>query len=154
MFVMHPQWMLCNCFRGVHLKDLILLNTALPDWVEGGFVNFRKMVQLSMIFTELMQVQNATLPIEPNMDLVNTVRVRSTFHYIRAFAFAQSLFRKYFKSNISMSNHWNPSKVIIWNPWGSSCWAAKSFFPDKMYCTYEKDEWVFCSLNSVWNWTT
>jgi len=35
------------------------------------------MVQLSMIFTELMQVQNATLPIEPNMDLVNTVRVRS-----------------------------------------------------------------------------
>ena len=29
-----------------------------------------------MIFTELMQVQNATLPIEPNMDLVNTVRVR------------------------------------------------------------------------------
>ena len=65
-------------YRGVHLKDLILLHTALPDWVDDVYVNFRKMVQLSMIFTELMQVQNATLPIEPNMDLVNTVRVRST----------------------------------------------------------------------------
>ena len=65
-------------YRGVHLKDLILLHTALPDWVDDIYVNFRKMVQLSMIFTELMQVQNATLPIEPNMDLVNTVRVRSS----------------------------------------------------------------------------
>jgi len=60
----------------VHLKDLILLHTALPDWIDDVYVNFRKMVQLSLIFTELMQVQNATLPIEPNMDLVNTVRVR------------------------------------------------------------------------------
>lgn len=61
----------------MHLKDLILLHTALPDWHDDVYVNFRKMVQLSLIFTELMQVQNATLPIEPNMDLVNTVRVRS-----------------------------------------------------------------------------
>jgi len=68
----------CVADRGVHLKDLILLHTALPDWVDDIYVNFRKMVQLSMIFTELMQVQNATLPIEPNMDLVNTVRVRSS----------------------------------------------------------------------------
>jgi len=65
--------------RGVHLKDLILLHTALPDWHDDVYVNFRKMAQLSMIFTELMQVQNATLPIEPNMDLVNTLRVRNTF---------------------------------------------------------------------------
>jgi len=62
--------------RGVHLKDLILLHTALPDWLDDDYVNFRKMAQLSLIFAELTQVQNsATLPIEPNMDLVNTVRV-------------------------------------------------------------------------------
>jgi len=67
---------LSRVYRGVHLKDLILLHTALPDWVDDVYVNFRKMVQLSMIFNELMHLQNATLPIEPNMDLVNTVRVR------------------------------------------------------------------------------
>ena len=57
------------------MKDLILLNTALPDKFEGTLVNFRKMVQLSMIFSELMQVQSSTLPVEPSMDLVNTLRV-------------------------------------------------------------------------------
>ena len=61
--------------RGVHLKDLILLNTALGDKVEGELVNFRKMVQLSLTFTQLMQVATTTLPIEVNMDLVNTIRV-------------------------------------------------------------------------------
>ena len=62
-------------FSGVHLKDMILLNTALPDKLEPNLVNFRKMVQLSIIFTELMLVQHSTLPVEPNMDLVNTIRV-------------------------------------------------------------------------------
>ena len=62
-------------YRGVHLKDLVCLHTALPDRMDGGLVNFRKMAQLSIIFTELMQVMNSTLPIEPNMDLVNTIKV-------------------------------------------------------------------------------
>ena len=64
--------------RGVHLKDLVLLNTALSDKVEGVLVNFRKMAQLSITFTELMLVQNSSLPVEPNMDLVNMIRVRRT----------------------------------------------------------------------------
>ena len=59
----------------MHLKDLILLNTALGDKVEGELVNFRKMVQLSLTFTQLMQVATSTLPVEVNMDLVNTIRV-------------------------------------------------------------------------------
>ena len=59
----------------MHLKDLILLNTALPDMFDGTLVNFRKMVQLSFIFTEVMQVQDGSLPFEVNMDLANTLRV-------------------------------------------------------------------------------
>ena len=67
---------ICSCFNsGVHMKDLILLNTALPDRVEGGLINFRKMAQLSITFTELMKLQNSMPPVEPNMDLVNTLRV-------------------------------------------------------------------------------
>ena len=61
-------------FSGVHLKDLILLHTALPDKIDSNLVNFRKMAQLSNIFTHLMQVQNAVLPLEANIDLVNTIR--------------------------------------------------------------------------------
>jgi hypothetical protein len=57
------------------LKDLILLHTALPDKIDSNLVNFRKMAQLSNIFSHLMQVQNAVLPLEANIDLVNTIRV-------------------------------------------------------------------------------
>jgi len=83
--------LVCGGVRGVHLKDLILLHTALADWVDDVYVNFRKMVQLSMIYTELMQVQNATLPIEPNMDLVNTVRVCILHQFIIGFSLFQSI---------------------------------------------------------------
>ena len=62
-------------FRGVHLKDLILLNTALPDKLHGHLINFRKMAQLSNIFTELMNVQMSTVPVEGNLDLVNMIKV-------------------------------------------------------------------------------
>ena len=71
-----------TCFsRGVHLKDLILLHTALPDRVDSNLINFRKMAQLSNIFTHLMQVQNALLPFEANIDLVNTIRVSGMSSY-------------------------------------------------------------------------
>lgn len=59
----------------MHLKDLVLLNTALHDKVEGVLINFRKMAQLSITFTELMLLQNSSLPVDPNMDLVNMIRV-------------------------------------------------------------------------------
>ncbi len=59
----------------MHLKDLILLNTALSDTVDDGGVNLRKMAQLSVTFQELMQLQNMKPPIEANMDLVNMLRV-------------------------------------------------------------------------------
>ena len=68
-------------YRGVHLKDLILLHTALADKLNNSLVNFRKMAQLSIIYTELMQVQNASLPVEPNLDLANTLRVSSYVFY-------------------------------------------------------------------------
>lgn len=58
------------------MKDLILLNVALHDTIEEEVINFRKMAQLSLIFQELNQLQNSNPPIEVNMDLVNTLRVR------------------------------------------------------------------------------
>lgn len=69
--------LLMMCFdRGVHMKDLISLHVALSDSLEGGLINFRKMAQLSLIFQELQELQNATPPPGANIDLVNTLRVR------------------------------------------------------------------------------
>lgn len=58
------------------MKDLISLHVALSDVVEGGHINFRKMAQLSLIFQELQELQNATPPPGANVDLVNTLRVK------------------------------------------------------------------------------
>ena len=69
---------------GVHLKDLILLNTALSDKIDDGGINLRKMAQLSVTFEELMQLQNTKAPIEANMDLVNMLRV--SCHLLTAFS--------------------------------------------------------------------
>lgn len=59
------------------MKDLISLHVALPDVIEGGLINFRKMAQLSLIFQELQEIQNAAPPDGANIDLVNTLRVSS-----------------------------------------------------------------------------
>ena len=68
-------WILMH-FRGVHLKDLISLNTAVPDRVEGNLLNFRKMAQLAGILRELTRLQRQdNIPVDANMDLVNTLRV-------------------------------------------------------------------------------
>ncbi|GFR65011.1 Ras GTPase-activating protein-binding protein 2 [Elysia marginata] len=69
----------CNGFKipilGVHLKDLISLNTAVPDRVEGNLLNFRKMAQLAVILRELTRLQRQeNIPVDANMDLVNTLR--------------------------------------------------------------------------------
>ena len=61
---------------GVHLKDLISLHTALPDRIDGNQLNFRKMAQLSVILRELTRLQGQEqIPVEVNMDLINTLRV-------------------------------------------------------------------------------
>ena len=65
----------CVYYSGVHLKDLVLLHTALPDKMDANIINFRKMAQLSIIFSELMKVQTASLPVEPNMDMASMIRV-------------------------------------------------------------------------------
>ena len=64
------------------MKDLISVHVALSDAVEGGLINFRKMAQLSMIFQELQELQNATPPAGANIDLVNTLRVIDSALYL------------------------------------------------------------------------
>lgn len=57
------------------MKDLISLNVALPDTVENGMINFRKVAHLSAIFKELWELQNSSPNIIVSTDMVNTLKV-------------------------------------------------------------------------------
>ena len=64
-------------FSGVHLKDIISLHVALQDRLEYDLINFRKLVQLSITFRTLTNLQVSVPPIQPNQDLINLLTVRT-----------------------------------------------------------------------------
>eukprot|EP00061_Rhincodon_typus_P002229 g16947.t1 len=65
----------CTGFKipilGVHLKDLVFLNEALPDYIEDKKINLNKLQQLYSRIVELIQIQGSTPPFEANKDLVH-----------------------------------------------------------------------------------
>lgn len=73
----------CSGFRfpilGVHLKDLIAVHVALPDWVdkEKTRVNLAKTQQLYAILQELALIQATPPNTDANMDLLNLLTVRA-----------------------------------------------------------------------------
>jgi RAS guanyl-releasing protein 2 len=58
---------------GVHLKDLIAVHVALPDWSdrEKTQVNLAKTQQLYAILQELALIQTMPPSVDANMDLLN-----------------------------------------------------------------------------------
>ncbi|XP_022097290.1 ras guanyl-releasing protein 3-like [Acanthaster planci] len=102
---------------GVHLKDLILLHTALPDRVDpDGQINLRKMAQLAVIFEELMQLQNTKPPLETNMDLVNMLRASLDLQYTEDEIYELSLAREPRNSTSAPST---PTKPAVYADWAS-----------------------------------
>lgn len=69
----------CEGFKipilGVHLKDLIAVQVAFPDWTDDNKVNIVKMQQLYVTFNELVSLQDANPHLEPNMDLIHLLTV-------------------------------------------------------------------------------
>ena len=72
----------CSGFKfpilGVHLKDLIAVHVALPDWTdpEKTRVNLAKTQQLYAILQELALVQTTPPNVEANTDLLNLLTVK------------------------------------------------------------------------------
>lgn len=72
----------CVGFRfpilGVHLKDLVALQLALPDWLDPGRtrLNGAKMRQLFSILEELAMVTSLRPPVQANPDLLSLLTVR------------------------------------------------------------------------------
>ncbi|XP_072126060.1 RAS guanyl-releasing protein 1-like isoform X1 [Mobula birostris] len=75
----------CTGFKipilGVHLKDLVSLNEALPDFIEDKKINLSKLQQLYSRITELTQIQNCTPPFEANKDLVHLLTLSLDLYY-------------------------------------------------------------------------
>lgn len=72
----------CTHFKipilGVHLKDLISLYEAMPDYLEDGKVNVHKLLALYNHINELVQLQEVAPPLEANKDLVHLLTVSVT----------------------------------------------------------------------------
>lgn len=70
----------CTHFKipilGVHLKDLISLYEAMPDYLDDGKVNVHKLLALYNHINELVQLQEVAPPLEANKDLVHLLTVR------------------------------------------------------------------------------
>ncbi|KAF7238628.1 RAS guanyl-releasing protein 2 [Varanus komodoensis] len=62
---------------GVHLKDLVAVHVALPDWLDRAHtcLNGNKMQQLFSILSDLAMVQSIRPPFEANPDLLNLLMV-------------------------------------------------------------------------------
>ncbi|NWX85735.1 GRP1 protein, partial [Nothoprocta ornata] len=75
----------CTRFKipilGVHLKDLISLYEAMPDYLEDKKVNIYKLYSLYNHINELIQLQEIPLPLEANMDLVHLLTLSLDLYY-------------------------------------------------------------------------
>lgn len=83
----------CNNFKipilGVHLKDLISLYEAMPNYLEDKKINTYKLFSLYNHVNELVQLQEMGPPLEANKDLVHLLTVSLCFnrHYLKSILF-------------------------------------------------------------------
>ncbi|XP_041664344.1 RAS guanyl-releasing protein 4 isoform X2 [Cheilinus undulatus] len=65
----------CSGFKvpilGVHLKDLISLNEALPDYIDEDKINLSKLQHLYSNINDLLAIHSITPPFEANKDLLH-----------------------------------------------------------------------------------
>lgn len=70
----------CTGFKvpilGVHLKDLISLNEALPDYLEDEKINLGKLQHLYSNISDLLAIHKCKPPFEANKDLLHLLTVR------------------------------------------------------------------------------
>nr|XP_061816325.1 RAS guanyl-releasing protein 2-like isoform X1 [Nerophis lumbriciformis]XP_061816326.1 RAS guanyl-releasing protein 2-like isoform X1 [Nerophis lumbriciformis] len=81
---------------GVHLKDLIAVHVALPDWAdkEKTRVNLAKTQQLYAILQELALIQNMPPNVDANTDLLNLLTVSLDQYHTEEEIYQMSLQRE------------------------------------------------------------
>ncbi|XP_028321155.1 RAS guanyl-releasing protein 4 isoform X2 [Gouania willdenowi] len=75
----------CSGFKvpilGVHLKDLISLNEALPDYVDEEKINLSKLQHLYSNINELLATHSCSPPFEANKDLLHLLTLSLDLYY-------------------------------------------------------------------------
>ncbi|XP_034459361.1 RAS guanyl-releasing protein 4 isoform X1 [Hippoglossus hippoglossus] len=75
----------CSGFKvpilGVHLKDLISLNEALPDYIDGDKINLSKLQHLYSNINDLLAIHSCTPPFEANKDLLHLLTLSLDLYY-------------------------------------------------------------------------
>ncbi|XP_060779340.1 RAS guanyl-releasing protein 4 isoform X2 [Neoarius graeffei] len=75
----------CSGFKvpilGVHLKDLISLNEALPDYLEGDKINLGKLQHLYSNISDLLSIHKCKPPFEANKDLLHLLTLSLDLYY-------------------------------------------------------------------------
>ncbi|XP_062408637.1 RAS guanyl-releasing protein 4 isoform X2 [Sardina pilchardus] len=75
----------CTGFKvpilGVHLKDLISLNEALPDYLEDDKINLGKLQHLYSNISELLAIHECKIPFVPNKDLLPLLTLSLDLYY-------------------------------------------------------------------------
>ncbi|CAL9694516.1 unnamed protein product [Knipowitschia caucasica] len=118
----------CLGFRfpilGVHLKDLIAVHVALPDWTdkEKTRVNLAKTQQLYAILQELALIQNTPPNIDANTDLLNLLTVSLDQYHTEEEIYQMSLQREPRKPAAQNSSPTPPPepKPAMIDQWGVS----------------------------------
>uniref|UniRef100_A0A672GQY0 RAS guanyl releasing protein 2 n=1 Tax=Salarias fasciatus TaxID=181472 RepID=A0A672GQY0_SALFA len=109
----------CSGFRfpilGVHLKDLIAVHVALPDWAdkERTRVNLAKTQQLYAILQELALVQSTPPNVDANTDLLNLLTVSLDQYHTEEEIYQMSLQREPRKPNSSPAAAPDPKPTMI-----------------------------------------
>lgn len=75
----------CSGFKvpilGVHLKDLISLNEALPDYIDNDKINLSKLQHLYSNINDLLLIHKCTPPFEANKDLLHLLTLSLDLYY-------------------------------------------------------------------------
>ncbi|CAF3777130.1 unnamed protein product [Rotaria socialis] len=134
----------CEGFKipiiGVHLKDIISLHVALQDRLEYDLINFRKLVQLSITFRTLNNLQESVPPVQPNHDLINLLTLSLDLSYTEDEIYELSLAREPRSSVSSVSSPDQTSRAL--HPGETTS--------DSMSDTYKKKEQVQSPVFADW----
>ncbi|XP_062372531.1 RAS guanyl-releasing protein 2-like [Sardina pilchardus] len=116
----------CSGFRfpilGVHLKDLIAVHVALPDWADRdkSRVNLTKTQQLYSILQELALVQTTPPSMEANTDLLNLLTVSLDQYHTEEEIYQMSLQREPRKGSSSTPTANPAPKPSMIDEWAMS----------------------------------
>lgn len=107
----------CRGFKvpilGVHLKDLISLNEALPDYIDEEKINLSKLQHLYSNINDLLDIHSCTPPFEANKDLLHllTVRDRKKGFFLNSYTAKKILNRVLLTLQLSLDLYYTEDEI-------------------------------------------